>query len=169
MENYMTIVTGLILAVTLASIFAISVVTLLIIIKRAQFFSGRSGTLVAVSLLMLFSVALYEFFVGLGDAYHITGSDSGIKAVHHSSLHKVALVVAAAVVFSQVPLLANKISLNEKPEATTKKSERSIIKPKSPGRPKKAESERPPTPPKSGGKEKNVAKISTGIERTTTT
>ena len=138
MGNYLTIVRGLILAVTLASIFAISVVTILKVIKRAEFFSGWSRALVAVSLSILFLVALSQFLVGPHDTYHASGSDSGISGVaRYFLLPAVALGVAAAVLLSQVLLLASKTSPDERPEQAVKKLEGPVAKSKSPGRPKK--------------------------------
>ena len=137
MGNYMLILRELILLVTLASIFAVLVVTVLKIIRRAAFYSGKTGVLMAVSLSILFLVALSKFLVGPGNAYHAAGSDSGVKAVSHSLLPGVALGVAAAVVLSQVLLLASRIPPSEKPEPLAKKSERPAVKSKSPGRPKK--------------------------------
>ncbi len=138
MGNYMSILRELILLVTLASIFAVLVVTVLKIIKRAAFYSGKTGALMAVSLSLLFLVALSQFLVGPGDAYNAVGSDGGVKAAtSHSLLPGVALGVAVVVVLSQVLLLASKTSPDEKPEPLAKKSERPVAKSKSPGRPKK--------------------------------
>ena len=65
MDHCMTILRGLILAVTLVSIFAISVVTILKVIKLAEFFSGMSRALIAVSLSIPF-FALSQFLVWRG-------------------------------------------------------------------------------------------------------
>ena len=109
MDHYMTIVRGLTLLVTLASIFAISVVTILRVIKRAEFFSGRSRALVAVSLSALFLVALSQFLVGPWDPYHTVGSGSEVdSATRCFLLPGVALGVATAVLLSQVLLLASR-------------------------------------------------------------
>ena len=138
MDHYVTIVQVITLLVTLASIFAISMVTILKVIKRAEFFSGQSRTLVTVSLSILFLVALSQFLVGPEDAYH-TGA-SGIEvnsATRYFLLPGVALGVAAAVLLSQVLLLASRTSADEQPEPLVKNSKQAVVKPKSPGRPKK--------------------------------
>lgn len=110
--------------------------TVLKVIRRAAFYRGKTAVLIAGALFVLFLVALSQFLVGPGDAYQAAGSDSGVKAASHSLLPGVALGVAAAVVLSQILLLAGKTPPDEKPEALAKKSE-SPAKPKSPGRPKK--------------------------------
>jgi len=142
MGNYMSILRELILLVTLASIFAVLVVTILKIIKRAAFYSGKTGVLMAVSLSLLFLVALSQFLVGPGDVYHTVGSDGGVKATSHSLPPGIALVVAAAVVLSQIFLLASKTSQDEKPEHLAKETERPDVKNKSLGRPKKEPAEK---------------------------
>jgi len=68
------------LSVTLASIFAIFLVTILKVIKRAGFFHRKTAVLVAVSLSILFLVALSQFLVEPPDAHHTPGSGSGINA-----------------------------------------------------------------------------------------
>jgi hypothetical protein len=138
MDYYLTIVRGLTLLVTLASIFAISVVTILRVMKQAEFLSGRSRALVAVSLSVLFLVALSQFLVGSGDAYHTAGSSTVVSsATRYFLLPGVALGVAAAVLLSQVLLLASRTPATEQPETPAKKPERGLVKAKSPGRPKK--------------------------------
>jgi hypothetical protein len=136
MDHYLAIVRGLTLLVALASIFAISVVTILKVIKRAEFFSGRSSALVAVSLAVLLLVALSHFLVGPADAYHAAGSDIAVEMANHSLLPGVALGVVGAVLLSQILLLASRIRPNEESEPLAKEPELAI-KPKSPGRPKK--------------------------------
>jgi len=144
MDHYVTIVRGLILSLALASIFAISLVTILKVIKRAEFFSGRSSALVAVSLAILLLVALSHFLVRPADAYHTAGSDTVVEMASHSLLPGVALGVAAGVLLSQVLLLASKIPPSEvtpsvERETVAGESECSPATPKSPGRPKKQE------------------------------
>ena len=169
MSNYMTIVRGLMLSVTLASIFAILVVMILAILRQAAFFSRRSQALVAVSISILFLVAFSYFLVGSGDVYRTTGYENEVKAAGHSLLPGVALGIAAAVVLSQVMLLASQTSPEEKPELLAKKPESPVVKAKSPGRPKKAEPGRPSTPQKPGGKVKSEAKTGSAGEAITTT
>ena len=140
MSNYMTIVRGLMLSVTLASIFAIFLVTILKVIKRAGFFHRKTAVLVAVSLSILFLVALSQFLVEPPDAHHTPGSGSGINAAtRYFLLPGVALGVAAAVVLSQVLLLASRMPPDEKPEPLAKKPDLAVVKNNSPGRPKKKE------------------------------
>jgi uncharacterized membrane protein YozB (DUF420 family) len=138
MYDHMTIIRGSILAVTLGSIFAIVLVTMLKVIERAGFFHRKTAVLVAVSLSILFLVALSQFLVGPWDAYHTAGSDSGINGVaRYFLLPGVALGVAAAVLLSQVLLLASKTLPEERPELFAKKPDHSVVKSNSPGRPKK--------------------------------
>ena len=169
MGNYMSILRECILLVTLASIFAIFWVTVLKVIRRAAFYRGKMAVLISGALSILFLVALSEFLVGPGGADHTIGPDSSVKTASHSLLPGVALGVSAAVLLSQVLLLDSRTSPDERSESLAKKSERSVVKPKSPGRPKKKETSRPPAPQKPGGKRKNEAKTSTRAEEPETT
>lgn len=130
MDHHMTIVRVLTLSVTLASIFTVLVVTVLKVIRQAAFYGGKTALLISGALSVLFLVALSEYLVGPSGAYHTAVSDSVVKAASHSLLPGVALGVAAAVLLSQVLLLASKTSPDEKPD-------RPVVKLKSPGRPKK--------------------------------
>lgn len=168
MSNYMTIVRGLMLSVTLASIFAILVVMILAILRQAAFFSRRSQALVAVSISILFLVAFSYFLVGSGDTYRTAGHENEVRAAGHSLLPGVALGIAAAVVLSQVMLLASQTSPEEKPQLLAKKPESPAVKAKSPGRPKKAEPEQQRVPQKSAGKGKGEAKAVATTEGATT-
>jgi len=174
MDQYMTILRGLILAVALASIFSISVATLLIIIKRAQFFSERSQALVAVSLSILFLVALSNFLIWPGYTNPNAGSEINVEVAGYSMLPGVALGVAAVVVLSQVLVLANKTPLNGNSDVITKGIVSHTNKPKNttvksrPGRPKKVESKSPPVPQKPVGKGKKEAKTNSSVEGTAT-
>ena len=159
MGNYMSILRECILLVTLASIFAIFWVTVLKVIRRAAFYRGKMAVLISGALSILFLVALSEFLVGPGGADHTIGPDTSVKTASHSLLPGVALGVSAGVLLSQVLLLASRTSPDERPESLVRKSERSVVKPKLPGRPKK-QPESPPTPQKPGGKRKNEAKVS---------
>ena len=163
--NFMSILRELILLVTLASIFAIFMVTVLKIIRRAAFYRGKTAILIAGALSVLFLVALSYFLVGSGYTYHIAGTDSSIEAVSHSLLSGVALGVAAADVISQILLLAGKTPPDEKPEALANKSE-SPTNLKSPGRPKKQALGRKMVLPQSDRKENNEAKVSSTAETT---
>jgi hypothetical protein len=129
----MTIVRGLMLSVTLASIFAIFLVTILKVIKRAGFFHRKTAVVVSTAISILFLVALSQFLVGQGGADDTAGPNSGFL------LPAVALGIAAAVLLSQVLLLANRMPPDEKPEPLAKKPDLAIVKSNSPGRPKKKE------------------------------
>jgi hypothetical protein len=142
MENYL-ILRGVIMAAALVSIFAISIATLLIIIKRAQYFSGRTCTLVAISLSILLLVALSNFLIGHRDDDPNVISKIRVKTPGHSQLPGVALGVAAAVLLSQVLVLVNKTPQEENSDVITKKTlsnannhKNTTVKSK-PGRPKK--------------------------------
>ena len=152
----MTILRGLILAVTLVSIFAISVVTILKVIKLAEFFSGRSRALIAVSLSILFFVALSQFLVWQGGADDTAGYDGGGNAMTRDFLLPgVALGIAAVFLLSQVLLLANRMPAEEKPEPFAKKPYLAVVKSNSQEKPKKKEKpvEKPSKePPKTTGK-----------------
>ena len=141
MSNYiMSILKEVPLVATFASIFAILVATILKVIKRAEFFYGKTAVLVAVSLSVLFLVALSLFLVVPLEAHHTPGSDSAINAkTRYFLLPGLALGVAAAVVLSQVLLLANRMPPDKKPEPLTKKSDLIVVKSNSPGRPKRKE------------------------------
>jgi len=141
MGNYILILRELIRLLTAASILIVTTVTVLKIIRRAGFYSGKTGVLMAVSLSLLFLVALSEALV-----FPALGSGNEVNATvgYFYLLPWVALAVAAAVVLSQVMLLASRTSPNEKPSASdgktdAKESEYSLAKPKSRGRPKKKE------------------------------
>jgi uncharacterized membrane protein YozB (DUF420 family) len=166
MGNYISIVRELTLLVTLVSIFTVLVVTMLKLIRRAAFFQGKTAVTVAVSLALLFLVALSQFLV-----FPATGSGNAVNAAvdYFYPMPWVALAVAASVVLSQVMLLASRIPPSEKPEPPVKKTEHAAVKSRSPGRPKKAESGRPPAPQESGVKGKNEAKKSTTTEGAATT
>jgi len=139
MSDYiMSILKEVPLVATLASIFAILVATILKVIKRAEFFRGKIAVLVAVSLSVLFLVALSQFLVEPPDAHHTPGSGSGVNAAtRYFLLPGVALGVAAAVVLSQVLLLANRMPPDEKPEPLLKKPDLEVVKSKSPKSQKK--------------------------------
>ena len=141
MSDYiMSILKEVPLVATLASIFAILVATILKVIKRAEFFYGKTAVLVAVSLSVLFLVALSQFLAEPPEAYHAPGSGSGINAAtRYFLLPGVALGVAAAVVLSQVLLLASRMPPDENPEPLAKKPNLAVVKSKSPGKPKKKE------------------------------
>jgi hypothetical protein len=155
MDYYMTIVRGLILSVTLASIFAVFVVTILKIMRRAGFSHGKTAVLVAVSLSLLFLVALSQFFIGPGNAYHAAGSDNAGNAVARYVLPPgIALGVAAAVLLSQILLLASRARADEQPESLAKKPERPV-RSKPSGRPKKVKTAE--TEPKEASKPSSSA------------
>ena len=113
MYHYTTILREVILAVTLASIFTISLVTLLKVIKKAGFFLGKSGILVAVSLSVLLLVALFCFLVDSQAAYDAGESGGVMIAAGQSLLPALALGIASAILLSQVLVLANKTPAKE--------------------------------------------------------
>ena len=137
MGNYMTIVRGLTLSVSLVSIFTVLVVTVLKVIRRAAFFKGKTAVLMAVSLSLLFLVALSQFLI-VPDP----GSGNSVNAPvgYIYLLPGVGLTVAAAVVLSQILLLAGRTSPSEGPELLAKKSVSAVVKAKTSGRPKKEKS-----------------------------
>ena len=139
MNDYiMPVLKELPLVATLASILAILVATILRVIKRAEFFHGKTAVLVAVSLSVLFLIALSQFLVEPPDAYHTPGSGSGVNAAtRYFLLPGVALGIAAAVLLSQVLLLASRKPPGEKSEPLAEKSDLAVVKSKTPGRPKK--------------------------------
>jgi len=156
----------IVLVASLASIFAILVVTILKLIRRAAFFQGTTAVITAVSLSALFLVALSPF---LAVPTAASGNAANAPVGYFYPLPWVALAVATAVVLSQVLLLASRIPPSEElptgdRKTDSKESEHSLSKPKSRGRPKKAESKRPPVPQKSGGKGKGEAKASSAAE-----
>ena len=134
MFNYMTILKGLILLVTLVSIFTILLVTVLKIIRRASFFRGKTAVLIAVSLSLLFLVALSMLLI-----IPESGSDNSVNEStgYFYLLPGVGLTVAAAVVLSQILLLAANTLPSEKSELLAKKPVNAVVKAKSLGRPKK--------------------------------
>jgi hypothetical protein len=133
-----TIIRAIILSVTIASIFVISVATLSKVIIRAAFFSEKTSVIVAVSLSILLLVPLILILVVPAGPYEAAGSDSGINDIIRCIiLSGVALGVAGAVLLSQVMLLASKIPPVEKNDPPTKKSE-STVKSKTYGQSRKA-------------------------------
>jgi hypothetical protein len=140
MINHISILRELAMLVALASIFTILVVTILKLLRRAAFFQGTTAVIMAVSLSLLFLVVLSQSLAVPGEAYYATGSGSEENAAtDYFPLPGIALAVAAAVVLSQVLLLASKTSPDEKPGPLARKPERTV-KPKSPGRAKKEKS-----------------------------
>ena len=137
MINHISILRDLTLIVTMASIFTVLVVMILKVLRRAAFFEGARAVVMAVSLSLLFLIALSQFLV-----FPTTGSRNAVNAAvdYFYPLPWVALAVAAAVVLSQVLLLASRIPPSEEPEPIAKKSEQAVVEPKSPGRPKKEKS-----------------------------
>jgi len=170
MINHISIIRALMMLVALASIFTVLVVTILKLIRRAGFFQGKTAVIMAVSLAVLFLVALFQSLAVPGEAYYPTGSGSEVNAAtDFFSLRSIALAVAVAVVLSQAMLLASRILPSEEPEPLAKKPERPVVKPKSPGRPKKKEPEHPSTARKSGKKGKTEAQAISAAEGPTTT
>jgi len=141
MGNYISILKDLTLIVTMASIFTVLVVMILKLLRQAAFFEGVRAVAMAVSLSLLFLVAFSQFLL-----FPVTGSGNAVNAAvdYFYPLPWVALAVAAAVILSQVLLLASRIPPSEEPSAgdrktDAKESEHSLAKPKSRGRPKKKE------------------------------
>jgi hypothetical protein len=116
----------------------------------------------AVSLSVLSLVALSEVLVGPGQAYDGAGSAGGITAVKHGSLLAgVALGISAAVVLSQVLILASKILPGEKLETRATKSDHPLLAAKPRGRRKKDQADLPLAKPKFRSRVKNEPKTST--------
>ncbi|MHC4538684.1 MAG: hypothetical protein ACYTEK_23370 [Planctomycetota bacterium] len=136
MDHYMAIARGLVLLVTLVSIFTVLAVTVLKVIRQATFYRGRTAIWIAGSISVLFLVALFEFLVVPGQVSHGAVADSGTRMANHSLLGGLALGVAATVFLSQIIILASRMPSDNLPKPLAKESE-PPIKPKSPGRPKK--------------------------------
>lgn len=134
MFNYMTILRGLLFLVTLISIFTIFLVTVLKIIRRASFFKGKTAVLIAVSLSLLFLVALSMFLIVPEPG---SGNSVNEPEGYFYLLPGIGLTVAAAVVLSQILLLADNTLPSEKSEPLAKKPVNAVVKAKSLGRPKK--------------------------------
>ncbi|MHC4680388.1 MAG: hypothetical protein ACYTEK_17005 [Planctomycetota bacterium] len=139
MIDHILILRAITLSVTLVSIFTVLLATILKLIRQAAFFHGKMAVITAVALSLLFLVALFPFL-----AVPATGSGNTVDAPvgYFYVLPGVALTVAAAVVLSQVLLLAARIPPSEEPpagvrETDAKKSKSSLAKPKARGRPKK--------------------------------
>jgi len=79
------------------------------------------------------------------------------------------VAVAGTIILFQLFVIAAATTQNRKEEIPIRGSVHKPAKPKSPGRPKKAESKRPPAPQKPSGKGKNEAKTSTAAEGAVTT
>jgi hypothetical protein len=154
-DGYISVFQDFTLFVTLASVFIVLVVTLMKIVGRAAFFQGRTAVLMAVALSVLFLVALSQFLVSPGQVYHGAGPVGGIKAVTHGSLLAgVALGIAAAVMLSQVLLLASRISPGEKSESRATKTDHPLLVAKRRGRRKKEQADVPLAKPKPQGRHK---------------
>lgn len=141
MINHISILRDLTLIVTMASIFTVLVLMILTVLRRAAFFEGARAVAMAVSLSLLFLIALFQFLVFPTAA---SGNAANAPVGYFYLLPGVALAVAAAVVLSQVLLLASRIPPSEKlstgdGETVAKESENSLTKTKSRGRPKKKE------------------------------
>jgi hypothetical protein len=150
MINHISILRDLTLIVTMASIFTVLVLMILKVLRPAAFFEGARAVAMTVSLSLLFLIALFQFLL-----FPNTGSGNSVNAAvdHFYPLPWVALSVAAAVVLSQVLLLASRIPPSEKlstgdGETVAKESENSLAKPRSRGRPKKKEDKPAETKPK---------------------
>ena len=124
MGNYISILREFTMLVALASIFTILVVTILKLLRQAAYFEGATAVVMAVSLSVLLLVALSQSLAVPGEAYYATGSGNEVNAATgFFSLRDKALTVAAAVVLSQVLLLASRILPSEEPTGSVKKPE----------------------------------------------
>ena len=172
MINHISIFRDLTLILTMVSIFTILVVTIHKLIRRAAFFQGMTAVLVAVSLSVLFLVALSPF---LSVPVSGSGNAANSSVGYFYLLPGISLAVAAAVVFSQVLLLASRIPSGDNPlpsngETDTKESGSLAAKPTLKlGRPKKTESKSPSALQKPAGKGKNEVKANDGIKGAATT
>lgn len=128
------------LSVTLASIFAIFLMTILKVTKRVWFFHRKTAFVVSTAVSILFLFALPQFLVEPPDAHHTRGYGGVINAAaRYFQLLGVALGAAAAVALSQVLQLVSRMPADEKPKPLAKKSYLAVVKNNSHGRPKKKE------------------------------
>jgi hypothetical protein len=155
MKEFITLLPEVMVLVLLAAIFVVLLVTILKILRQVAFFQGKTAVVVALSVSTLCIVGLAQLLTVPGGTYN--AAEVGRKTnggVSYLLLAYVALAIAAAVILSQVLLLASRISPNEKPESEARKSEHPLMVAKPRGRPKKEEADLPPAKPKPHGRPK---------------
>lgn len=129
---------GVMTVVSLAAILIVLLLTILRLLRAASFFQSNNAVIMALCISLLFIVGISQLLLV---PTVIPGNVGSRGAVSHLLLPYLALAVAAAVVLSQVLLLASKILPSEElsageQETDVKEFVCSPAKPK-PGRPKK--------------------------------
>jgi hypothetical protein len=171
MNNYLSI-PNVTMVLTLAATFVVLFTTVLKIFRGGS--SGERKPTVILALCVCI-IVLSQFIIIPGELYDTPEvSRKTTVPVSRLLLSYFALTVAGAIVLSEVLVLADGMPSSKKPPAgdsdtSTKESERSLPKPKSPGRPKKAESKSPPSTQKPAGKGKSKANVSPASEGVTKT
>ncbi len=143
MQELNVLLPGIMSVLSLAAILIVLLFTILRLLRAASFFQGKIAVIMAMCISILFIVGMSQLLVVPGGMPNIAEANPGASvAVNYLLLPCLALAVAAAVVLSQVLLLASRIPPSEElsagdRETDGKESECSLAKAKSPGRPKK--------------------------------
>ena len=163
MENYGSIPQILLLVALLSSGTMLFLVSRKVI-EQMDIFRGRRASVMAFSISCLIVASIAMLLMVPSSTVE---NGYGRQRVNFSLLPGVA--VAATIILLQLFVIAAATAPNKTKEVPARKSAQNPAKPKSPGRPKKAESGRPPAPQKIRGKEKSEAKKSTISEGAATT
>jgi uncharacterized membrane protein len=138
MKECITLLPEVMVLLTVASIFVILFVTVLKILKAVSFFQGKTTVVMTLSICVLCIIGLS---LAVPTATHNTaaGSRNVDGTLCYLLLPYVAMAVAAAVILSQVLLLASRVSPGERGGSSAEKSENMAATTKPRGRPKKKE------------------------------
>jgi hypothetical protein len=115
------------LLVTLAAIFTVLFLAVLKILKSVSLFQGRTAVIMAVCVAVLSIVGLAQLLVAPRTQYGLQDANQKLKQTGgYVLLPYVALAVAAAVILSQLLLIAGKVTPEKPPECATE-TQRPVI------------------------------------------
>lgn len=165
MGNYISILPEILLLVMMASVLVITFLTVLKIVKQTGLFHGKTA-FVASLLISASAIAggaqLLIMPNNMAEVEHTRNI-----TVNYSLLPT--LTLTGVIVVLQLFIIAATTRPDETNTVAPKEPAHPATKPKSPGRPKKTESERSPAAQKPGGKGKSEAKASAAAEGAATT
>ena len=165
MGNYISILPEILLLVMMASAFVITFLTVLKIVKQTGLFHGKTA----------FVASLLISASAIAGCAQLLIMPNNIAEVEHTRNITVnysllpALTLTGVIVMLQLFIIAATTRPDETNRVAPKEPARSATKPKSPGRPKKAEAGRSPAAQRPGGKGRSEAKASSAAEGAATT